>query len=89
MEEEEKNIGPHLRVRGLKENLELVTDIFETMKKQKFTTHIIQIGKKLAKGNLKYLNEIAKQNNLELNYDEKTEEISIKGYKKTINRIRS
>lgn len=41
MEEEEKNIGPHLRVRGLKENLELVTDIFETMKKQKFTTHVI------------------------------------------------
>ena len=32
-EEEEEKIGPHLRVRGLKKNLELVTDIFEALRK--------------------------------------------------------
>ena len=50
---------------------------------------MISLGRKISKGNLKYLNEIAKQNNLELNYDEKTEEISVKGYKKTIHHIRN
>lgn len=39
--EEEKNVGPHLKIRGLSENIEIVSDIYDGMKKNKFTTHII------------------------------------------------
>lgn len=67
----------------------LVEEIFKKMQQEKWLTHIIQLERKVQKSNLKYIQEIAKQNNLNIDYSEKREELVIKGYAKTINRLRN
>lgn len=87
--EEGKQLGPHLKVRGLNGAIVLVTEIIEKMRKDKWLSHLIALERRIPKSNLKYLEEIAKQNNVEIDYSEKREELVLKGYAKTINRLRS
>ncbi|KAL4473380.1 hypothetical protein ABPG72_015623 [Tetrahymena utriculariae] len=87
--EEKKKLGPQLKIRGLKDGLEIAKNICEKMKKEKRSIHTIKLERKIPKNNLKFLEEISLQNNIEMEYDEKREELILKGYKKTINRLRN